>query len=232
MGGLGLCNPTTLLGIKYPASKAISAPLSELIIQHSQTYSANIHKLQIVTKASAVRSHHELTMFDLATIKEQLPNPLCYSVELAQEKGASSWLSVLPLEEFGFFLHKGAFRDALALQYGWNPSVITTKSEIQLPACWLMYAMMFRLSPNYNHSLEKPSPSVLPTLGQDSTLWPVGFGVADLNVPSLMSGYLTHMLFKTVRNPCQPRSKEMKGRSKADTNRESVKWNMHHSPLW
>ena len=31
---------------------------------------------------------------------------------LAQEKGASSWLTTIPLEEFGFTLHKGAFRDA------------------------------------------------------------------------------------------------------------------------
>ena len=44
-----------------------------------------------------------------------------YSVDLAQEKGASTWLTSLPLEEFGFSLHKGAFRDALALRYGWMP---------------------------------------------------------------------------------------------------------------
>ena len=42
-------------------------------------------------------------------------------MELAQEKGASSWLTALPVEEFGFALHKGAFRDALALRYGWPP---------------------------------------------------------------------------------------------------------------
>ena len=206
LGGLGLCNPTTLPDVEYSASKAISAPLSELIIQKFPTYSANVQEQQIEAKASAVRSRHESTMSDLATVKEQLPNPLRYSVELAQEKGASSWLSVLPLEEFGFSLHKGVFRDALALRYGWNPSLTpttcdygdtfsvehvlsctkggfpTTKSEIQLPACWPMYAMMFRLSLNYNLSLEKPSPSVLPTLktGPDSTLWPVGFGVAGL----------------------------------------------------
>ena len=40
---------------------------------------------------------------------------------LAQEKGASSWLTTLPINEFGFALHKGAFRDALALRYGWLP---------------------------------------------------------------------------------------------------------------
>ena len=43
------------------------------------------------------------------------------AVELAQVKGAPAWLTVLPIEEHGFALHKGAFRDALALRYGWRP---------------------------------------------------------------------------------------------------------------
>ena len=43
-------------------------------------------------------------------------------MSLAQERGASSWLSTLPINEHGFTLHKGAFRDALALRYGWQPS--------------------------------------------------------------------------------------------------------------
>ena len=32
--------------------------------------------------------------------------------------GASSWLDVLPLAEFGFALNKGEFRDPLSLRYG------------------------------------------------------------------------------------------------------------------
>ena len=32
--------------------------------------------------------------------------------------GASSWLGVLSLAEFGFALNKGEFRDALGLRYG------------------------------------------------------------------------------------------------------------------
>lgn len=38
---------------------------------------------------------------------------------MAQETGASSWLTTLPITEFGFTLHKGAFADALALRYDW-----------------------------------------------------------------------------------------------------------------
>ena len=46
-----------------------------------------------------------------------LSNDLCHIVQLSNEKGASSWLSVLSIKEHGFTLHKGAFRDALCLRY-------------------------------------------------------------------------------------------------------------------
>ena len=45
-------------------------------------------------------------------------------MELASERGASNWLTALPIEELGFCLHKGAFADALALRYGWTPTRI------------------------------------------------------------------------------------------------------------
>jgi hypothetical protein len=48
-------------------------------------------------------------------------------MDCAQEKGASSWLTALPLEEFNLTLHKGAFRDAIALRYGWQPINVQSK---------------------------------------------------------------------------------------------------------
>ena len=51
-----------------------------------------------------------------------LPSNLQLAMNLCQEKGASSWLTVLPIQEYGFTLHKTAFRDALALRYGWLPA--------------------------------------------------------------------------------------------------------------
>ena len=38
---------------------------------------------------------------------------LCRAIECCQEKGASSWLSALPFEQYGFALHKTEFIDAL-----------------------------------------------------------------------------------------------------------------------
>ena len=46
------------------------------------------------------------------------------ALEVSKEKGASSWLSALPITEHGFALHKGAFRDALCLRYGWQPPLL------------------------------------------------------------------------------------------------------------
>ena len=60
-------------------------------------------------------SSHKATLLDGAS------NALKTSVELASEKGASNWLTVLPLQEHNFTLHKTAFHDAVALRYGWDP---------------------------------------------------------------------------------------------------------------
>ena len=63
-----------------------------------------------------------------AKIGDQLPSTMKKAVDLAQEKGASSaWLTVLPIEEHGFTLHKSAFRDALALRYRWRPHEINAE---------------------------------------------------------------------------------------------------------
>ena len=54
-------------------------------------------------------------------------------MDLVQEKGASSWLTTLPLEEHGFILHKSALRDAMALRYGWVPSQIPSHCVCSQP---------------------------------------------------------------------------------------------------
>ena len=43
-----------------------------------------------------------------------LSDNLRRSVELAAEKGSSTWLTALPIEDQGFTMHKGEFQDALS----------------------------------------------------------------------------------------------------------------------
>ena len=47
-----------------------------------------------------------------------------YSLELASEKGSSSWIHALPLQRYNFELSKSEFRDGIALRYGWDPKKI------------------------------------------------------------------------------------------------------------
>ena len=46
-------------------------------------------------------------------VKQHLTPAYHRVLDLASERGASNWLTSLPITEFGFSLHKGAFVDAL-----------------------------------------------------------------------------------------------------------------------
>lgn len=56
----------------------------------------------------------------LNDIKNSLTLKTQRAVDLASEKGASNWLTVIPIDEMGFTLNKGEFRDALKLRYDWE----------------------------------------------------------------------------------------------------------------
>ena len=65
-----------------------------------------------------LKRNHQQTA--ASNLKHLLSTDLQLAMDLSQEKGASNWLTVLPLDQYGFSLHKSAFRDALALRYGWK----------------------------------------------------------------------------------------------------------------
>ena len=70
------------------------------------------------------QTNRDKAIASAATLRVTTPKSRQCAMDLAQERGASSWLTILPLEEFGLTLHKGAFRDAIALRYGWQPALI------------------------------------------------------------------------------------------------------------
>ena len=58
------------------------------------------------------------------------------AVDLATQKGASSWLTVLPIRDMNFDLNKSEFRDAVELRYDWEvpdlPSVCVCGGHFNL----------------------------------------------------------------------------------------------------
>ena len=53
-------------------------------------------------------------------VKSVLPDNTRRVAVLVTEKGASSWLTVIPLKDMKFTLNKREFRDAVHLRYDWH----------------------------------------------------------------------------------------------------------------
>ena len=90
--------------------------LCHLILQQDPTYSFETCEAQSQAKSEVHKERRKNKSADASALRSTLP-PLKFAMSLAQDKGTSSWLTALPIEEHGFTLHKGAYRDALALRY-------------------------------------------------------------------------------------------------------------------
>ena len=104
---------------QYTASKLICAPLVDRIVKQDHQLGER-HALQQRTKARLCSHRRNQQKEKAKNLQEQVPSTLQRSMELSQEKGASAWLTSLPIDDHGFALHKSAFRDALSLRYGWS----------------------------------------------------------------------------------------------------------------
>ena len=141
LGGLAIVNPTKSCQHDYSGSTIIAGPLATLISAQCDEYAYECIAAQLAAKAETRTSKRNLEKEAASTIRDLLPGSLQRAMDLAQEKGASSWLTSPPIEEFGFSLHKSAFRDAIALRYGWTPLNIPTNC-----ACGTSFSVQHALS--------------------------------------------------------------------------------------
>ena len=126
LGGLGFRNPVDVADDEYHASKEVTKPLSNLIESQCPSYPLETLEVQMSAK-EAIKERKRSRLKDEAVhLRDSLSLSLQLVMDLAREKGASTWLTVLPIEEHGFTLHKQAFRDAVSLRYGWTPAHIPT----------------------------------------------------------------------------------------------------------
>ena len=121
LGGLGIRDPSTTSSESFQSSKSITAPLVTLILSQDTNESIDPDTSSIIKKEVKKRNRQRQDE-QAQVVYDQLTPELKRCVDLSKEKGSSSWLSVLPLKEHGFYLHKGEFRDALCLRYGWKPN--------------------------------------------------------------------------------------------------------------
>ena len=121
LGGLNLINPALYLPSLHQISRHICSPLFNHYFSDSKSFDPiKASAIQQEIK-STVTSEHLQSLANFATdLKTQLDPISQHSLNLSMEKGASNWLSALPIKSYSLHFHKSAFRDAIHLRYGWN----------------------------------------------------------------------------------------------------------------
>ena len=105
--------------IQYSVSLTITEPLSHFIGSGQCVDYFQVKSEQFSRKSEIRLSKQSLYSNTSADLRVKLDHASQVSLDLAMTRGASAWLSALPLTKYGFTLHKAAFHDAIALHYDW-----------------------------------------------------------------------------------------------------------------
>ena len=127
-GGLGIPNLLFLASTQYSNSLALSEPFIPLVLSQSDQIPSCVLEQQTKIKSSIHSQNRRISKDNSLTVREKLSPSLQRLFDIANEKGVSSWLTVIPIKAHGFDLHKGDFRDSLCLRYGWNPPSLPSTS--------------------------------------------------------------------------------------------------------
>ena len=119
--GLGICDPHQTSKEFYEFSRKLSRPLVDLILQQCESLPHDVIDSQYRFFKELSQAKHRSQMDRVESVLFRSPDTLRQVLECCQEKGASSWLSVTPVAQHGFALHKTDFTDALCLRQGWSP---------------------------------------------------------------------------------------------------------------
>jgi hypothetical protein len=118
-GGLGIQNPVLIADQEFQSSNDITNGLKQMIYIQDKNLE-NLDRAEIASKKQLLKDNKDTKLkeeYDL--LKNQLPAPRQRAFIEASQKGASSWLTALPIRRLGFCLNKAEFRDAMALRYNW-----------------------------------------------------------------------------------------------------------------
>ena len=122
LGGLGITNATKTASLNHHNSIQLTRPLVDLIRQQVKGCPQAVRAEQARIKRDIKQKNRKSQQECANIMREELPATLTRAMEMASEKGASIWVVALPIAEHNFTLHKGSFRDARCLRYGWKPS--------------------------------------------------------------------------------------------------------------
>ena len=111
---------------QFAASTSITAPhvdsitIQSMFMVAGENSTEELKRQHQALKTASVKSRME-------SIDSTLPSDLLRSVNQSRDKGASSWLTAVPLVDQGLVLNKQEFRDSLFLRYNMPLSELPSK---------------------------------------------------------------------------------------------------------
>ena len=72
-----------------------------------------------------LRSHFYLEQLD--RLKESVGPDLLMTMNISTEKGASSWLTALPIDDMDYHLSKREYWDAVRIRYAWPINMLPSR---------------------------------------------------------------------------------------------------------
>ena len=116
IGGLGIQDPSFEAASEYEYSIKMTSQLAKTIYNQERDFEQD-KALQIDIRSKVKKEKETRQKELLDDIKSKCSEELVRLIELSSEKGASSWLTSLPLTNYGFHLNKQHFLDAICMRY-------------------------------------------------------------------------------------------------------------------
>ena len=108
-------------------SQRVTGPLVSLLLDQNSQFTTGILNEKLAFKQETHLENHCRFEELAASLHPLLFTELQHVREFACLKGASCSFTTLSLDEHDFSLHKGDFRDAVCLRYGWSLSHLPTE---------------------------------------------------------------------------------------------------------
>ena len=115
LGGLGIADPCENANREYEASQKVTKCLTDLILKQEQDLTLYSQESVNDTVKNLKKNKEEFLSNKFESTLTALGNNenLIRCLKLNHEKGAASWLTVLPLQDQGYSLNKQEFKDII-----------------------------------------------------------------------------------------------------------------------
>ena len=119
LGGLGIIIPSEVSDSWYRHSRDMTLKIvTRIVCQHQKDIESVIENVEMKGTNSIKTEKDKKNAEKLNYVKGTLNPHQLKLLEAICEKGASNWLTTMPIKEYGFYLNKQTFWDSVHLRYG------------------------------------------------------------------------------------------------------------------